>query len=120
MSNNKLELNSNPSTSIKIKTGCDNIYVTVTNRNIFFFTGKTGGCPFSFTEALGRLATLALEKGSSLKEIQKQLQGIRCPNPSCTGKEENDVLSCADGISKAIQIFLNNKKEEIIKGGDRK
>ncbi len=111
MGNNNVKLDFIPSESIKIKTGCNNIYVVITERNVFFFTGKTGACTFSFTEALGRLATLALEKGSSLEEIQKQLQGIRCPNPSCTGKEEGDVLSCADGISKAIGAYLKDKKE---------
>jgi ribonucleoside-diphosphate reductase alpha chain len=117
MSENKVILNSNPSNTIKVKTACGNIYTTVTTRNIFFFTGKNGGCSFSFSESLGRLATLVLEKGGTLEEIQKQLQGIRCPSPHCpTGKVEDEVLSCADGISRAIGVYLKDKKEgEVIK-----
>lgn len=111
----KVELpnNSNPSKTIKIKTGCSNLYVTVTDRNIFFFTGKAGGCMFSATEALGRLATLVLEKGGTLEEIQKQLKGIRCPSPNViSGNDDKDILSCSDGIAKAIGLFLEDKKKE--------
>jgi ribonucleoside-diphosphate reductase alpha chain len=112
MSESKVSLDFNPSTTIKIKTGCTHLYVTITNRNVFFFTGKVGGCQFSNTEALGRLATLVLEKGGTLEEIQKQLQGIRCPSPHCpTGKVEDEVLSCADGISRAIGVYLKDRKE---------
>lgn len=100
------------SQTVKVLTGCSNLYVTIeeNNEKIFFSTGKAGGCSFSFLESLARMATLVLEKGGTLEEVQKQLKGIRCPSPCVIG-EGKEILSCADGIAKAINIYMENEKD---------
>lgn len=91
----------------RIKTGCGTMYVTInfddasTPIEIFARLGKAGGCASSQTEAIGRLATLALRHGANVGDIIKQLGGIGCHTPSLWG-EDGKVLSCADAISRAL------------------
>lgn len=100
------------SKTIKIKTGCNTLYVTIVpeKKKIFFSSGKTGGCMATNLEALARMVTLVLEKGGTLEEVQKQLEGIRCPSPNLIGNPKKDILSCPDGISKAIRLYLEDKE----------
>jgi len=95
----------NKGITIRVNTGCGNLYCTINDKQLFITTGKPGGCSFSMLESLARVITIALRNGTSLKEIKNTLCGIRCPSPSMTGKEE--VLSCADAVSKAIDIYMS-------------
>ncbi|MGC8983908.1 MAG: vitamin B12-dependent ribonucleotide reductase [Thermosulfidibacteraceae bacterium] len=96
--------------TIKLRTGCGNMYVTV-NENVFgpfeVFSqlGKAGGCAASQLEAISRLISLSLRSGVNVNSVIKQLAGIRCPNPSWD--EGIQLLSCADAIAKAIKMALN-------------
>ncbi len=90
-------------------TGCGNLYVTINDDDqgpfeVFAQIGKTGGCAASQTEAIGRLTSLALRAGVEPKAIVGQLRGIRCSSPNWN--KGNIVLSCADGISKALEKQL--------------
>ncbi|MFN3698923.1 MAG: vitamin B12-dependent ribonucleotide reductase [Dictyoglomus sp.] len=100
--------------TIKIKTGCGNLYVTINEDEfgvceVFSTLGKAGGCAASQTEAISRLISLALRSGVDVTSIIKQLKGIRCPNPTRT--EEGDfILSCSDAIGRALEKYINMKE----------
>ncbi len=96
----------------EIKTSCGKLYVTI-NRDekgifeVFNQMGKAGGCAASQSEAIGRLASLALRSGVQPGMIVKQLKGISCHLPSWGGNG-GKILSCADAVSKAIEWYLDN------------
>jgi ribonucleoside-diphosphate reductase alpha chain len=98
-------------TTRKIETGCGNLYVTVNDDEhgpfeLFAQIGKAGGCAASQTEAIGRLISLALRAGVDPDAVARQLGGVRCPSPAWNNG--NKVVSCADGISKALAQHLKD------------
>ncbi len=98
----------------KITTGCGNLYVTLNQDEIglcevFAQMGKSGGCAASQLESVARLVSLSLRAGVEPHAIREQLAGIRCPLPSWQGKSM--VLSCADGIAKALSQYLCTEDE---------
>ncbi len=95
----------------RVRTGCGNLYITINEDDkglseVFIRMGKTGGCISSYTEAIGRLISLALRSGVDLNSVTKQLKGIRCPNPSYT--KNGFVASCSDGIRQALVDYISN------------
>ncbi len=102
--------------TVKIRTGCGALYVTVNTLEGRFFElfirgGKAGGCAASQCEAIGRLISLAWRNGIEPDDIVMQLKGISCQRPS---KEEGEeILSCADAVAKAIEMAeaLEREKE---------
>jgi len=96
----------------EIKTSCGKLYVTI-NRDekgifeVFNQMGKAGGCAASQSEAIGRLASLALRSGVQPEMIIKQLKGISCHLPTWGGNG-GKILSCADAVSKAIEWYMEN------------
>ncbi len=100
--------------TIRIETGCGHLYVTINEDELglvelFATMGKAGGCASSQIEAISRLISLSLRSQIDPYSIIKQLKGIRCPNPTIFPSEYGKTLSCADGIAKAIEIYLNEK-----------
>jgi len=97
----------------EIRTGCGDLYVTITEDEkgepfeVFAQLGKSGGCAASQTEAIGRLASLALRSGIPWSLVVKQLKGISCDRPWGLGK--NKILSCADAVGKAIEMYIEEK-----------
>ncbi|MBI4823787.1 MAG: vitamin B12-dependent ribonucleotide reductase [Nitrospirae bacterium] len=92
-----------------IKTGCGNIYVTITEDenghlfDLFANMGKAGGCASSQAEAIGRLISLALRSNIEPTEIVKQLKGVRCHQP--IWQKGAQILSCSDAIAKVIEKY---------------
>jgi ribonucleoside-diphosphate reductase alpha chain len=89
----------------QVQIGCGKLYVTVNyDENgiceVFTNTGKHGGCP-SQSEAVGRLASLSLRSGIGIRDVIKQLKGIRCP--STIRQQGLSVLSCPDAIAKVLE-----------------
>ncbi|MFQ5835019.1 MAG: TSCPD domain-containing protein, partial [bacterium] len=103
----------------EIKTGCGDLYVTINEDEhgnpfeVFAQLGKSGGCAASQTEAIGRLASLALRSGISWELVVKQLKGISCDRPYGLGKDK--ILSCADAVAKAIELYQREKSPNIEK-----
>ena len=62
--------------------------------------GKPGGTASAFSDALGRMISLAETHGASPTEIVHQLRGIQDGHPAGVGP--NAVLSVPDGVARAI------------------
>jgi ribonucleoside-diphosphate reductase alpha chain len=89
----------------KIRTGHGPLYVTMNNdefgpRECFVILGKPGGTAAAFSDALGRMISLALTHGASPAEVVHQLRGIQDGHPAGVGP--NAVLSVPDGVAKAM------------------
>ena len=89
----------------KLATGHGPMYVSMNDdefgpRECFVILGKPGGTAAAFSDALGRMISLALTHGASPAEIVKQLRGIQDGHPAGFGP--NAVLSVPDGVAKAM------------------
>ena len=98
--------------TIKMVTGCGNMYVTINEDEfgpceLFTSLGKSGGCTSSQSEAIGRLISLALRSGVKPEKVIEQLKGIRCPSPVIYQGES--IFSCADALAKALEIYIQEK-----------
>ncbi|MFW5787013.1 MAG: vitamin B12-dependent ribonucleotide reductase [Halanaerobiales bacterium] len=94
-------------TTEKVRIGCGKLYITINADDkgiceVFTTTGKGGGC-HAQSEAISRLASLALRSGVALEEITEQLKGIRC-EAAMIRKDVNN-LSCPDAIGRALENF---------------
>jgi ribonucleoside-diphosphate reductase alpha chain len=67
---------------------------------VFLFIGRAGSDITAFTEAIGRLISIALRNGVSISQIIDQLQGIG--GSSSVGFGPNRTLSVPDAIAKAL------------------
>lgn len=92
------------SDTTQFTTNCGKFYITQCyselgcHSNVLISgMGKAGGCSSAWSQAIGRLITLAFEKGASYMEVAEQLENIRCPEPF-TDKGEK-FYSCIDAIS---------------------
>jgi len=100
--------------TIKMKTGCGNLYVTINEDEkglceVFTQMGKAGGCAASQSESVSRMVSLALRSGIEVDSILKQLSGIRCPSPLWQNGEM--ILSCSDAIAKALRQYVDVRSE---------
>jgi len=92
----------------KVKTAYGSLYVTVNNGpdnavfEVFAQIGKAGGFFNAKSEAICRLASLALRSGIPVEEVANQLKGIRGPMPSF-GTNGDKIYSLADAIGKVLE-----------------
>ena len=89
----------------KLQTGHGPMYVSLNDdefgpRECFVVLGKPGGTAAAFSDALGRMISLAEKHGASAHEIVNQLKGIQDGHPMGFGSEA--VLSVPDGVAKAM------------------
>jgi ribonucleoside-diphosphate reductase alpha chain len=105
-------------TNRKVPTGCGNlmVYVGESEGHIEELTarlGKGGGCAAAQTEAIARMASIAMQHGAAPEYIAKQLSGVRCHlsvfhRSKYTGDHPRTVTSCADAMSVALSEHLLN------------
>ena len=99
----------------RINTGHGTTYITVNNDDqgrpfeVFVAGGKSGGCDEAQSQAITRLATLALRNNVETEEITKQLTGIVC----CPHWENGKVIgSLADAIAEALRRHRKTEASE--------
>ena len=97
--------------TIKIKTGCGTLYVTINDDEegnpieVFIRLGKGGGCAAAQCESIGRLLSWGLRSGAGLETAMESLMGIRCSETNLS----DNKYSCSDAVSKAIAKRLEIK-----------
>jgi len=108
-------------TTEKVVLGCGRtLYVTINKDDIGLFEvflqmGKAGGCTAAYSDALGRLVSVALRSGIETSAVIKQLKGLRCPSPSW--HNGGPTLSCPDAIAKSLERFLRGDEQPEADGG---
>jgi ribonucleoside-diphosphate reductase alpha chain len=111
----------------RMKTGYGHLYVTVTEYDgkpfeVFATIGKSGRSTTAKTEAIGRLASLALRSGIKVNEIVDQLKGIGGEHP--VFQNGGLVLSIPDAIARVLDrrylsgdaVKRNHKSEYSLMG----
>ncbi len=89
------------------------LYVTVNEDDqgrpfeVFATLGKAGGAAMADVEAIGRLISLALRSGITLRDVSTQLRGISCDRT--VGLGPNKVLSVPDAIA---QVLIQHQAEK--------
>lgn len=103
-----------------LETGNGKIYVIVSKHNnkpveVFMNMGKSGQTFNVFSEALGRVMSIALQHGVPLEDITKTMIGINSDRPHWFRFEETDIkpaqiLSIPDGIAQLLERHYLNKR----------
>ena len=98
----------------QIESPLGTMYVTINEDEqgrpfeVFVALGKTGGAAMADAEAIGRLCSLALRSGVSLRDVHKQLRGIS--SDRAVGLGASKVLSGPDAIAQVIERYLEEKE----------
>jgi ribonucleoside-diphosphate reductase alpha chain len=98
----------------KIDSPLGSMYVTINEDEqsrafeVFVALGKAGGPAMADAEAVGRLISLALRSGISMREVHRQLRGIS--SDRAVGYGPNKVLSSPDAIAQVIERYLDEKE----------
>lgn len=111
-------------TNRKVANGCGNLMIYVGEgvdgqiQEITARLGKGGGCAAAQTEAIARMASIAIQHGAEPAYIAKQLGGIRCHlsayhKSKHTGDRPRVITSCADAMSVAISEHLANGTKKV-------
>ena len=97
-------------TTQEIETAYGDLFVTINDAEhngpfeVFARVGKSGGYTQSFTEALGRVSSLALRSGADAEELINQLDDIRSPQISWDNGQQ--IHSIPDAIAEAMKRHL--------------
>ncbi len=102
--------------TLKMGTGCGNLYVTINETisgpfEVFASLGKAGGCAAAQSEAVSRLISLCFRSGIDADTVTRQLKGIRCPSPFFG--RSGPILSCPDALAKAIEAHIKSREKNI-------
>ncbi|MFB6075865.1 MAG: ribonucleoside-diphosphate reductase, adenosylcobalamin-dependent, partial [Candidatus Aenigmatarchaeota archaeon] len=100
----------------KIETGQGSMFVTINEDSeglfeVFASIGKSGGFTSSFTEAVGRLVSLALRSGIDPWQVIDELKGIR--SPKMAWDKGAKIHSIPDGIAKAMERYLKGDARDV-------
>jgi ribonucleoside-diphosphate reductase alpha chain len=98
----------------RVETPLGTMYVTITEDErgqpfeMFITLGKAGHALMADVEAIGRLISLALRSGISLKELYRQLRGISSDKTIGLGLQK--VSSVPDAIGIAIEKWMQERQ----------
>lgn len=102
-----------------VETGNGKMYVTVSSSDgipieVFLQVGKSGQVLNTFSEALGRVISIALQNGVALEDLIKTLININSDKPVWFRFEETDakpsqILSVPDGLAQLLQRYYLQK-----------
>lgn len=100
----------------EVKTEQGDLYITVNEDDkgiveVFLNIGKSGSFTQGYTEALGRMISMALRSGIKPESIVKQLQGIRTSTP--TLNKGMFVYSVPDAVAKTLKRHIEERKQQI-------
>ena len=101
-------------TTYKMTTAYGTMFVTINDDDqglpyeIFTTIGKNGGFFAAKTEAISRLASLALRSGISTSDVIDQLKGIRGPSPIWS--EGTMILSIPDALARVLTKHVNKEQ----------
>jgi len=93
-----------------VETPLGTAYVTINMYDglpseVFVVLGKAGSTERSMTEAIGRLCSTALQYGTPLTALSRQLRGIS--SEEAYGLGANKVLSVPDAVGKVMEGYTN-------------
>ena len=97
-------------TTQEIETAYGDLFVTINNSEnngpfeVFANLGKSGGYTQSFTQALGRMTSLALRTGASGEDVIKQLDDIR--SPQIAWDQGTQIHSVPDAMAEAMKRHM--------------
>jgi ribonucleoside-diphosphate reductase alpha chain len=97
-------------TTQEIETAYGDLFVTINNSEnngpfeVFANLGKSGGYTQSFTQALGRITSLALRSGATGEDVIKQLDDIR--SPQIAWDQGTQIHSVPDAIAEAMKRHM--------------
>jgi ribonucleoside-diphosphate reductase alpha chain len=97
--------------TLKLKLPQGGIYVTANMANgepreVFVTLGKSGGDEKADAEAIGRLISLYLQNGGSLKNVISTLKGIK--GKYVSWDEGTQLQSIPDAVAKALELLTTN------------
>ena len=102
-----------------LETGNGKMYVTVSDYQgkpleVFINLGKSGQAFNTFAESVGRLISIALQKGVSVEDISKTLIGINSDRATWFRFEETDkkpvqILSIPDGVAQLLTRYYSGR-----------
>ncbi len=104
-------------TTYKVKTAYGNLYVTINDDSdgrpfeVFASIGKSGGFFASQSEAICRMASLALRSGVDPEQVVDQLKGIRSPDISWY--DGGQIHSLADAIGQILEKHLKRDQTQL-------
>jgi len=103
-----------PTTSIRVRTPDGDLFVHIAEQDgkpieLLMNIGKSGYALAAWSDALGRIVSLALRSGISLREIADTLSNIRADR--VTRSNGIAVHSGPEGLATAIMKYLSTKYE---------
>jgi len=104
-------------TTYKVATAYGNLYITINDDDegrpfeVFASIGKNGGFFAAQSEAICRMASLALRSGIDPEEVVSQLKGIR--GPDVTWHNGGQIHSLADAVGQILDRHLKRDQAQL-------
>ncbi|MFH1171830.1 MAG: adenosylcobalamin-dependent ribonucleoside-diphosphate reductase [bacterium] len=104
-------------TTYKVTTAYGNLYITINDDDlgqpfeVFASIGKNGGFFGAQSEAICRMASLALRSGVDPEEVVSQLKGIR--GPDVAWHDGGQIHSLADAVGQILERHIKRDQTKL-------